>query len=39
MFGRIVKIDGREIFVTCSPSTPLAQVLRRAAEILEREGE
>jgi len=37
MFGRIVNVDGREIWVPCSPSTPLVEVLRRAADILARE--
>ena len=37
MFGRDVTIDGRRIFVTCSPSTPLSEVLRRAAAILDGE--
>jgi len=32
MFGRIVNIDGEEIFVTCSINTPLSDVLYRAAE-------
>lgn len=37
MFGREVKIDGRTIFVTCSPRTPLSEVLRRAAAQLDQE--
>jgi hypothetical protein len=32
MFGRTVKIDGLEIHVSCTPSTPLWDVLRRAAD-------
>lgn len=31
MFGRTVKIDGLEIHVSCTPSTPLWDVLQRAA--------
>lgn len=36
MFGRFVKIDGQEIFVSCSPQTPLSEVLRRAAMQMEK---
>lgn len=39
MFGRLVKIHGRELFVSCSPHTPLSEVLARAArqmEVIER---
>lgn len=40
MFGRTVRIDGgKEFFVTCTPSTPLDEVLRRAAEMAKRERE
>ena len=37
MFGRIVTIDGTEVFVSCTPSTPYSEVLRCAANQLERE--
>lgn len=37
MFGRIVNVDGREIWVPCTPSTPLVEVLRLAADILARD--
>jgi hypothetical protein len=37
MFGREVTIDGRRIFVTCTPRTPLSEVLRRAAAQLDQE--
>lgn len=37
MFGRTVTIEGRKIFVTCTPRTPLSEVLRRAADQLKRE--
>jgi len=36
MFGREVKIDGEaSVFVSCSPDTPISEVLFRAASIME----
>jgi aerobic-type carbon monoxide dehydrogenase small subunit (CoxS/CutS family) len=35
MFGRTVTIDGHEVHVSCLPGTPLSEVLRRAAAIME----
>lgn len=37
MFGRTVTIDGRSIFITCTPQTPLSEILRRAADQLSIE--
>jgi hypothetical protein len=39
MFGRIVHIEDREIFVLCTPDTPLSEVLERAARQERREEE
>lgn len=37
MFGRTIIIDGKEVFVFCSPSDPYSEVLRRAANTFERD--
>jgi len=37
MFGRLVKIDGKEVFVFCTPQTPYSEICRHAAEILRLE--
>jgi hypothetical protein len=37
MFGRMVTIGDREIWVNCTPKTPLSDVLRRASEQLKKE--
>lgn len=37
MFGRIVTIDGTEVFVSCLPTTPYSVICQRAAEMLARE--
>jgi hypothetical protein len=37
MYGKSVKIDDRYIWVPCTPATSDAEVLRRAANIAERE--
>lgn len=37
MFGRIVKISGKEYFVSCCPDTPFSEVLMRAARLAARE--
>jgi hypothetical protein len=39
MFGRTVSIDGREIFVFCTPQTPYSEICRRAMWQLERDEE
>lgn len=36
MFGRTVEIAGIKVFVTCNPSTPLHEVVRRASEKMEQ---
>jgi len=35
MHGKLVSVDGVEIFVICSQNTPLSKVLRRAAYQME----
>ena len=32
MFGKMVEIDGVKVMVSCVPSTPYSEVLRRASE-------
>lgn len=32
MFGRTVKIGDLEIFVTCTPRTPMSVILQRASQ-------
>lgn len=39
MFGRTVSIDGRDIFVFCTPQTPYSEICRRAAVQLEKDEE
>lgn len=36
MFSRLVRIDGVEIWVSCTPQTPLSEVLRRAMQEMAR---
>jgi hypothetical protein len=36
LFARLVKIGDFSIWVTCSPSTPLSEVLIKAAREMER---
>lgn len=31
MYAKLVVVDGREFWVSCVPTTPLSEVLRRAA--------
>lgn len=33
MFGKTVKVDGREYFVTCTPETTDSEVLEKAARM------
>lgn len=37
MFGRLVKIGDRELFVPCTPYTPYSEILLRAAQMLKNE--
>lgn len=39
MFGRTVSIDGRDIFIFCTPATPYSEICRRAALQLARDEE
>lgn len=39
MFGRTVSINGTEVFVTCSPSTPYSEICLRAAKLFKTEEE
>jgi hypothetical protein len=37
MFGRTVKLDGKEYFVGCTPKTPFSEILSRAAAMAKAE--
>lgn len=37
MFGRTIRIDGKEFFVWCCPDTPLSEVLERASRQAAKE--
>lgn len=39
MFGRYVEVNGKRVFVFCTPQTPLSEVCQRAARQLAREEE
>jgi hypothetical protein len=36
MFARLIKIDGFSVWVNCTPETPFSELLRSAAEQVER---
>lgn len=36
MLGHAVEVDGVKVFVSCSPSTRHSEILRRAAQQIER---
>jgi len=39
MFGRTVNIGGKEVFVTCTPTTPYSEICLRAAKEFKIEEE
>jgi hypothetical protein len=39
MYGKAVKIGDQEIWVWCSPNTPLSEILQRAARTAAKEEE
>lgn len=39
MFGRTVSIDGVEVFVSCTPTTPYSEIGLRAAKLFKIEEE
>lgn len=39
MFGKSVIVDGREVWVWCTPDTPASELLQRASEQVRREEE
>lgn len=39
MFGRTVSINGVEVFVTCTPTTPYSEICLRAAKQFKTEEE
>lgn len=39
MFGRTVTIEGSEVFVSCTPTTPYSEICLRAAKLFKQEEE
>ena len=37
MYGKLVRIGGRDIWISCNPNTPLSEILMRASEQVRRE--